>query len=98
MRVQRIATAHSTAGDPVGMTIATRKTPNKLGALSLMGNAFILFLIWLVFFWAGSTNPLGGVNSVHGSLIRITVGVPAIIMIAANLVLARQLWRGGFAD
>lgn len=80
------------------MTIATRKTPNKLGALSLIGNASIIFLLWLVFFWAGSTNSLGGVNSVHGQLIRITAGVPVVLMMWANLALARQLWRGGFAD
>ncbi len=80
------------------MTTVTRKSPNKLGAISLMGNASVLFLVWLVFFWVSRTNSLGGLNSVHSSLTLITVGVPAFFMIWANLALARQLWRGGFAD
>lgn len=78
------------------MTSDTRRTPNKLAAASMASGAVVIFLVWLVFFWVGGVSSLSGVNSVHGNLIRLTTAIPAIIIIAAYLTLARQLWRGGF--
>lgn len=80
------------------MTDQTQRKPNKLGAASLATNAVIIFLIWLVFFWAGGVNALGGVNGVHGFLIRFTAAIPAALIIAANIAVARQLWAGGFKE
>lgn len=78
------------------MTSDTRRTPNKLAAASLAGNAVVIFLVWLLFLWVSQVNSLSGLNSIHGNLVWLTAAVPAVIMIAANLTLALQLWRGGF--
>ena len=48
-------------------------------------------LLYALFFWAGGTNALSGVDDVHGFLIRLTTLVPAVLIILANLALARTL-------
>lgn len=80
------------------MTSDTRSTPNKLGAASLAANAVVVFVVWLIVFWASRVNSLSGLNGVQGFLTWFTAAIPAVLIIAANLTLARQLWRGGFGD
>ncbi|HEU4629094.1 MAG TPA: hypothetical protein VFS08_05090 [Gemmatimonadaceae bacterium] len=63
----------------------------RFGALSMLGNAVIVLLVWLLFFWVGGTSRLSGVNAVHGWLIRLTSAIPATIIVTACLALARQL-------
>ncbi len=92
----RVAFVHRPAGELLGMTSDIRRTPNKLAAASLAGNAVVIFLLWLVFLWVSQVNSLSGLNSVQGNLVWFTALVPAVLMIAANITLALQLWRGGF--
>jgi hypothetical protein len=66
----------------------------RFGALSMLGNAGIVLLVWLLFFWVGGTSSLSGVNPVHGWLIRLTAAVPAALIVMACLALARQLLAG----
>ena len=70
----------------------------KLGALSFLGNAGVVLLLYALFFWAGGTNLLSGVDDVHGFLIRLTTLVPAVLIILANLALARQLTSAARAE
>ena len=63
----------------------------RLGALALFGGAGAVLLVWLLFFWVGSTNALSGQDDVHSFLTRLTTLVPAVIIIASLVALARQL-------
>ena len=63
----------------------------RLGALALFGGAGAVLLVWLLFFWVGSRSALGGLDDVHSFLTRLTTAVPAVLIIAAHIVLARQL-------
>lgn len=63
----------------------------RFGALSMLGNAGAVLLVWLLFFWVGGTSSLSGVNGVHGWLIRLTSAVPVAIIVTACLALAYQL-------
>ena len=73
-------------------TRATRDTRFlKFGALSLLGNAGVVVLLYALFFWVAATNSLSGVDTVHSFLIRLSTLVPAIIIIAAHVALARNL-------
>ena len=63
----------------------------KFGALSLLGNAGVVVLLYALFFWVGGTNALSGVDDVNSFLIRLTTLVPAVLIILANLALARTL-------
>ncbi|HEY0970964.1 MAG TPA: hypothetical protein VGE02_08340 [Gemmatimonadales bacterium] len=63
----------------------------RLGAISLFGGAGAVLLVWLLFFWVSTTNILSGLDDVHSFLTRITTLVPAVIIIAAHVALARQL-------
>lgn len=95
---RRVAIDHSPAGDLLGMTSDIRRTPNKLAAASLAGNAVVILLVWLLFLWVSRVSSLSGLNSVQGYLVWFTALVPAVLIIAANIALARQLWRGGFHE
>lgn len=63
----------------------------RLGAMALVGGAVAVALLWGVFFLAGSRSALGGVDEVHGALIRLTTAVPAVLIILAHLAVARTL-------
>lgn len=63
----------------------------RLGALVFFGAAGVVLLMWLLFFWVGSTSALSGQDDVHSFLTRVTTLVPAVIIIASLLALARQL-------
>ena len=63
----------------------------KFGALSLLGNAGVVVLLYALFFWVGGTSSQSGVDDVHGFLIRLSTLVPAVLIILANVVLARTL-------
>lgn len=80
------------------MAIELVRKPNKPAAISMVVNATVIFLVWLVFLLASTSNPLSGLNPVHGFLTWFTAAVPAAVMIVANLTLARQLWRGGLGS
>lgn len=74
------------------MADGTRDTRSlKFGALSLLGNAGVVVLLYALFFWVGGTNRFSGVDDVHGFLIRVATLVPAVLIILANVVLARTL-------
>lgn len=78
------------------MADATRDTRSlKLGALSLLGNAGVVVLLYALFFWVGGTSSLSGVDDVHGFLIRLATLMPAVLIILANLALARTLLAAG---
>ena len=63
----------------------------KLGALSLVGGAGAVLLLYVLFFWVGSHSILSGTDDVNGFLIRLSTLVPAVLIILAHLALARQL-------
>lgn len=74
------------------MTNGHRNTGlERVGALALFGGAGVVLLVWLLFFWVGSTNVLSGLDDVHGFLTRLTTLVPAALIIASMVALARQL-------
>lgn len=74
------------------MPDGTRDTrPLKFGALSLLGNAGFVVLLYALFFWVAGTNVLSGVDDVNSFLIRLSTLVPAVLIILANLALARTL-------
>ncbi len=64
---------------------------HKLGALSLLGVAGVIVLLYALLFWAGARSALGGVDEVHGLVIRVSALVPAVLMILASLALARTV-------
>ena len=80
------------------MANSTHRTPNRLGALSMLSGAGVVLLVWLLFLWVGIPNSLSGLNPVHGFLVQLTTAVPVLLIAAAYLTLARQLWRGGYDD
>lgn len=63
----------------------------RLGAMALAGGAGAVLLVWLLFFWVGSRNAMSGQDEVQSFLIRVTTLVPAVLIIAAHLAIARQL-------
>lgn len=63
----------------------------RLGAMALMGASVVVVLLWLVFFLAGGQSSLSGVDGVHGALIRLSTAVPAVLIILAQLAIARGL-------
>lgn len=64
----------------------------RLGAFALFGGAGGVFLLWLLFFWAGGTSSLSGVDDVHGFLTRLSSFVPALLIILAHLAVGWQLF------
>ena len=64
---------------------------HKFGALSLLGNAGVVVLLYALFFWVGGTSSLSGVDDVPGFVIRLSTLVPAVISVLAHLALARTL-------
>ena len=63
----------------------------RLGALALFGGAGAVLVVWLFFFWIAGTSTLSGLDDVHSFLTRLTTLVPAVLIIAAHVAIARQL-------
>lgn len=63
----------------------------KLGALSLAAGAGFFLLAWVFFFWLSIRNPLAGLDAVHQFQTRVTTLVPAVLIIAAHLAVAKTL-------
>jgi hypothetical protein len=77
--------------DGSGMTKGHRNaTLARLGALALFGGAGAVLLVWLLFFWVSTTSALSGLDDVNSFLTRLTTAVPAALIIAAHIALARQ--------
>jgi uncharacterized membrane protein len=78
--------------DGLGMTNGQRNARfARLGAMALAGGAVAVLLVWLLFLWVGAINRMSGQDEVHSFLTRLTTAVPAVLIIAAHLAIARQL-------
>ena len=63
----------------------------RLGSLSLLAGAGGVLLLWVLFFWVGTSRPPSGLDDVHGFLTRLTTLVPALLIAAAHVAVARTL-------
>ncbi|MFL5578101.1 MAG: hypothetical protein ACJ79S_19290 [Gemmatimonadaceae bacterium] len=68
----------------------------KLGALGAVGAAIGVLLIYLFLVWVTRSQTLtGGMDPIQQTVTWIATAIPALLIAAANLAIARQLWASG---
>lgn len=67
----------------------------KLGALGALGGAFAVLLVYVLIAWVALPVRTGGMDQISATVTWIACAVPAILLIALQLVMARVLWQAG---